>query len=79
MSSSDICVLKKDNRPSARRRPNRVDRSRVEELQPARVTRTTVYKVEAGNEGATLRANIRVLAAHGLETHLNLLSANNRI
>lgn len=47
--------------------------------QRAGVFRTTVYKVEAGDPGATLGAYVRVLAALGLEGDLNLLAADDRI
>lgn len=47
--------------------------------QRAGVSRTTVYKVEAGNPGATLGAYVRVLAALGLEGDLDLLAADDRI
>jgi len=47
--------------------------------QRAGVSRTTVYKVEAGDPGATLGAYIRVLAVLGLESDLNLLAADDRI
>ncbi|MDR2214579.1 MAG: helix-turn-helix transcriptional regulator, partial [Nevskiaceae bacterium] len=39
--------------------------------QRAGISRTTVYKVEAGDPGATLGAYVRVLAALGLEGDLN--------
>ena len=47
--------------------------------QRAGVSRTTVYKVEAGDAGATLGAYIRVLAVLGLESDLNLLAADDRV
>ena len=47
--------------------------------QRAGVSRTTVYKVEAGDSGATLGAYVRVLAVLGLEGDLNLLAADDRI
>lgn len=47
--------------------------------QRAGVSRTTVYKVEAGDPGATLGAYVRVLAVLGLESDLNLLAADDRI
>lgn len=47
--------------------------------QRAGVSRTTVYKVEAGDPGATLGAYVRVLAVLGLEGDLNLLAADDRI
>ncbi|MGZ8131751.1 helix-turn-helix domain-containing protein [Bordetella bronchiseptica] len=47
--------------------------------QRAGVSRTTVYKVEAGDPGATLGAYVRVLAVLSLEGDLNLLAAEDRI
>jgi transcriptional regulator with XRE-family HTH domain len=47
--------------------------------QRAGISRTTVYKVEAGDPGATLGAYIRVLAVLGLEADLELLAADDRI
>jgi transcriptional regulator with XRE-family HTH domain len=47
--------------------------------QRAGISRTTVYKVEAGDPGATLGAYIRVLAALGLDGDLSLLAADDRI
>lgn len=47
--------------------------------QRAGVSRTTVYKVEAGDPGATPGAYVRVLAVLGLEGDLNLLAADDRI
>lgn len=47
--------------------------------QRAGVSRTTVYKVEAGDPGATLGAYVRVLAVLGLEGDINLLAADDRI
>src|SRR5690606_28618574 len=47
--------------------------------QRAGISRTTEYKVEAGDPGATLGAYIRVLAVLGLENDLNLLAADDRI
>lgn len=47
--------------------------------QRAGVSRTTVYKVEAGDPGATLGAYVRVLAVLGLEGDLNLLAGDDRI
>lgn len=47
--------------------------------QRAGISRTTVYKVEAGDPGATLGAYVRVLAVLGLETDLHLLAADDRI
>jgi transcriptional regulator with XRE-family HTH domain len=47
--------------------------------QRAGISRTTVYKVEAGDPGATLGAYVRVLAALGLEGDINLLAADDRV
>lgn len=47
--------------------------------QRAGVSRTTVYKVEAGDPGATLGAYVRVLAVLGLEGDLDLLAADDRV
>jgi transcriptional regulator with XRE-family HTH domain len=47
--------------------------------QRAGISRTTVYKVEAGAPGATLGTYVRVLAVLGLEGDLNLLAADDRI
>lgn len=47
--------------------------------QRAGVSRTTVYKVEAGDPGATLGAYVRVLAVLGLGGDLDLLAADDRI
>jgi transcriptional regulator with XRE-family HTH domain len=47
--------------------------------QRAGISRTTVYKIEAGDPGATLGAYIRVLAVLSLEGDLNLLAADDRI
>ena len=45
----------------------------------AGISRTTVYKVEAGHPGATLGAYIRVLAALGLEGDFDQLAADDRV
>lgn len=47
--------------------------------QRAGISRTTVYKVEAGDPGATLGSYVRVLAVLGLEGDLNLLGADDRV
>lgn len=47
--------------------------------QRAGISRATVYKVEAGDPGATLGAYVRVLAVLGLEGDLNLLAADDRV
>lgn len=47
--------------------------------QRAGISRTTVYKVEAGDPGATLGSYVRVLAVLGLEGDLDLLGADDRV
>lgn len=47
--------------------------------QRAGISRTTLYKVEAGDPGATLGSYVRVLAALGLEGDLNQLAADDRV
>lgn len=47
--------------------------------QRAGISRTTLYKVEAGNPGATLGSYVRVLAVLGLEGDLNQLGADDRV
>jgi len=47
--------------------------------QRAGISRTTLYKVEAGDPGATLGSYVRVLAALGLEGDLNQLGADDRV
>ena len=47
--------------------------------QRAGISRTTLYKVEAGNPSATLGSYVRVLAALGLEGDLNQLAADDRV
>ncbi|MFW7340518.1 helix-turn-helix domain-containing protein [Pollutimonas sp. H1-120] len=47
--------------------------------QRAGISRTTLYKVEAGDPGATLGSYIRVLAVLGLEDDLNQLGADDRV
>lgn len=47
--------------------------------QRAGISRATVYKVEAGNPGATLGSYLRVLAVLGLEGDLNQLAADDRL
>lgn len=47
--------------------------------QRAGISRTTLYKVEAGDPGATLGSYVRVLAALGLESDLNQLAADDRV
>jgi len=45
----------------------------------AGISRTTLYKVEAGDAGATLGSYVRVLAVLGLEGDLNRLAADDRL
>lgn len=47
--------------------------------QRAGISRTTVYKVEAGDPGATLGSYLRVLAVLGLEGDLQQLAADDRV
>lgn len=47
--------------------------------QRAGISRTTLYKAEAGDPGVTLGSYVRVLATLGLEIDLNLLAADDRI
>jgi len=47
--------------------------------QRAGISRTTVYKVEAGHPGATLGAYIRVLSVLGLEGDFHQLAADDRV
>ena len=47
--------------------------------QRAGISRTTVYKVEAGDPGATLGSYLRVLAVLGLEGDLRQLAADDRV
>lgn len=47
--------------------------------QRAGISRTTLYKVEAGNPGATLGSYVRVLAALGLESDLQALAADDKV
>jgi len=43
------------------------------------ISRTTLYKVEAGDPGATLGSYVRVLVVLGLEGDLNQLAADDRL
>lgn len=43
------------------------------------IARASLYKVEAGDPGATLGTYLRVLVALGLETDLNAVAADDRI
>lgn len=45
----------------------------------AGISRTTLYKVEAGDPAATLGSYVRVLAVLGLEDDLNQLASDDRI
>lgn len=47
--------------------------------QRAGISRTTLYKVEAGDPGATLGSYVRVLAVLGLEGDFNHLGADDRV
>ena len=47
--------------------------------QRSGISRTTVYKVEAGDPGATLGSYVRVLAVLGLESGLNKLAADDKV
>jgi transcriptional regulator with XRE-family HTH domain len=47
--------------------------------QRAGISRTSVYKVEAGNPGATMGTYIRVLAVLGLEGDINELAADDKL
>ena len=47
--------------------------------QRAGISRTTLYKVEAGDAGATLGSYVRVLAVLGLEGDLDQLGADDRV
>lgn len=47
--------------------------------QRAGISRTTLYKVEAGDPGATLGSYIRVLAVLGLEGDINQLAADDKV
>jgi transcriptional regulator with XRE-family HTH domain len=47
--------------------------------QRAGVSRTTVYKVEAGDPGATLGTYFRVLAVLGLQADVNALAADDKV
>lgn len=47
--------------------------------QRAGISRTSLYKVEAGDPGATLGTYMRVMAALGLETDINALAADDKV
>jgi len=47
--------------------------------QRAGISRTTLYKVEAGDPGATLGSYVRVLAVLGLENDLQTVAADDKV
>lgn len=47
--------------------------------QRAGISRTSVYKVESGDPGATLGTYFRVLSVLGLEGDINALAADDRV
>jgi transcriptional regulator with XRE-family HTH domain len=47
--------------------------------QRAGISRTSLYKVEAGNPGATMGTYLRVMAVLGLETDLDTLAADDKV
>ncbi len=47
--------------------------------QRAGISRSTLYKVEAGDPGATLGSYVRVLAVLGLENDLKTLAADDKV
>jgi transcriptional regulator with XRE-family HTH domain len=47
--------------------------------QRAGISRTSLYKVEAGDPGATLGTYLRVMAALGLEADINALAADDKV
>ena len=47
--------------------------------QRAGISRSSVYKVEAGDPGATLGTYLRVLAVLGLEGDVNALAADDKV
>lgn len=47
--------------------------------QRAGISRTSLYKVEAGDPGATMGTYLRVMAALGLEADLNALAADDKV
>ena len=47
--------------------------------QRAGISRTSLYKVEAGDPGATLGTYLRVLAVLGLEGDINALAADDKV
>jgi len=53
--------------------------SSVVVAQRAGISRTSLYKVEAGAAGATMATYVRVLVVLGLEDDLNALAADDRL
>lgn len=47
--------------------------------QRAGVSRTTLYKAEAGDAGATLGSYVRILTVLGLEADINALAADDKV
>lgn len=47
--------------------------------QRAGISRTSLYKVEAGDPGATMGTYLRVMAALGLESDVNVLAADDKV
>lgn len=47
--------------------------------QRAGISRTSLYKVEAGDPGATLGTYLRVMVVLGLETDINALAADDKV
>ena len=47
--------------------------------QRAGISRTSLYKVEAGDPGATLGTYMRVMAVLGLEADINALAADDKV
>ena len=47
--------------------------------QRAGISRSTLYKVEAGDPGATLGSYVRVLAVLGLESDLQTMAADDKV
>jgi transcriptional regulator with XRE-family HTH domain len=47
--------------------------------QRAGISRTSLYKVEAGEPGATMGTYLRVMAVLGLEADINVLAADDKV
>jgi transcriptional regulator with XRE-family HTH domain len=47
--------------------------------QRSGISRTSLYKVEAGDPGASLGTYLRVMAALGLEADINALAADDKV